>query len=43
VAHARDPFPVPEDIAEAAAILRRAATLRQEALGQEALVAGDAS
>jgi hypothetical protein len=33
VAYEKDPVPVPEDIAEAAAILRRAATLRNTALG----------
>ena len=33
VAYEKDPVPVPEDIAEAAAILRRAATLRRAALG----------
>ena len=33
VAYEKDPVPVPEDIAEAAAILRRAAALRRAALG----------
>ncbi|HTU72370.1 MAG TPA: hypothetical protein VMG38_02525 [Trebonia sp.] len=32
-AYEKDPYPVPEDLAEAAAILRRAATLRRRALG----------
>jgi len=33
VAYEKDPVPAPDDIAEAAAILRRAATLRRAALG----------
>ena len=33
VAYEKDPVPVPADIAEAAAILRRAAILRQASLG----------
>jgi hypothetical protein len=37
LAREMDPFPVPEDIAEAATIVRRAAALRREALGREAL------
>jgi hypothetical protein len=32
-AYEKDPYPVPEDLAEAAAILRRAATLRRSSLG----------
>jgi hypothetical protein len=32
-AYEKDPYPVPEDLAEAAAILRRAATLRRRSLG----------
>jgi hypothetical protein len=32
-AYEKDPYPVPGDLAEAAAILRRAATLRRRSLG----------
>jgi len=32
-AYEKDPYPVPEDVTEAAAILRRAATLRRRSLG----------
>jgi hypothetical protein len=36
VTQKKDPFPVPEDMAEAAAIVRRAATLRRDALTGDA-------